>query len=442
MKCDQLNPKTLVLSQRLKFLTPAAILILIAVSVLMSKKEWNEEMATYKAVDSIIVEECHEEFGIDLEGYHVEKGKIRQNQFLADILLPYGIDYGKITLLAEKSKKSFDIRKLNAGKDFTLICAADNNSLYAKFFIYEISAVDFVVYDLRDTLDIYYGSRPTQLEEREASGIIYSSLYQTLMDQSLSPALAMELSDIYAWSIDFYRIQKKDNFKLIYTVKIVNDVAVGIDEVQAALFNHEGEPFYAFKFSQDEKEDYFDETGNSLRKAFLQAPLKFSRLSSGYTQRRFHPVQKRWKAHLGTDYAAPTGTPIMAVGDGVVSEARYSKFNGNYVKVKHNSTYTTQYLHMNKIASGIKPGTRVRQGETIGYVGSTGLATGPHVCFRFWKNGQQVDHRREKIPPSEPIKDEYKAAFDIHLEQWKGRLDQIDLRNSNQEDLTVRASIK
>ena len=182
--------------------------------------------------------------------------------------------------MAEKSKRSFDIRKLNAGKDYTLICAADSTSLLAKFFIYEISAVDFVVYDLRDTLDIYFGSRPIDLEEREASGTINSSLYQALMDQNLSPALAMELSDIYAWSIDFYRIQKKDNFKLIYTVKKVNDEVVGIDEVQSALFNHEGEPYYAFKFSQNDKEDYFDESGNSLRKAFLQAPLKFSRLSS------------------------------------------------------------------------------------------------------------------------------------------------------------------
>ncbi len=430
------------MAQRLRILIPTAILALIVISVLMSKREWNQEMATYEAVDSLITEECHEEFGIDLQGFHVEKGKIRQNQFLADILLPYGIDYGRITSLAEKSKRSFDIRKLNAGKDYTLICASDSTSLLAKFFIYEISAVDFVVYDLRDTLDIYFGSRPIDLEEREASGTINSSLYQALMDQNLSPALAMELSDIYAWSIDFYRIQKKDNFKLIYTVKKVNDEVVGIDEVQSALFNHEGEPYYAFKFSQNDKEDYFDESGNSLRKAFLQAPLKFSRLSSGYTQRRFHPVQKRWKAHLGTDYAAPTGTPIMAVGDGVVTEARYSKFNGNYVKVRHNSTYTTQYLHMSKIASGMKPGTRVKQGQTIGYIGSTGLATGPHVCFRFWKNGKQVDHRREKIPPSEPIKAEYREEFNEHLKQWKARLDNIGLASQQKDNIALSASIK
>lgn len=398
---------------------------LIALSVSFSKRTWNEETLALETADEIIAEECHEEFGIDLEGFHVEKGKIRPNQFLADILLPNGIDYPRISRLADKAKNVFDIRKLNAGKNYTLICANDS-TLTAQFFIYEISAVDYVVYDLRDTMDVYYGSRPTELAEREASGVITHSLYQTLIDQNLSPALAMELSDIYAWTIDFYRIQKNDHFKIIYTVKQVQGETVGINEVVAAIFNHQGEPYYAFKFNQGEQSDYFDETGNSLRKAFLQAPLKFSRMSSGYTQRRFHPVQKRWKAHLGTDYAAPTGTPIMAVGDGVVIEARYSKFNGNYIKIKHNSTYTTQYLHMSKIASGMKPGTRVRQGETIGYVGSTGLATGPHVCFRFWKNGQQVDHRREKIPPSEPIKPEFKEAYDTHLRLWKERLESVD----------------
>ena len=250
----------------------------------------------------------------------------------------------------------------------------------------------------------------------------------------------MELADIYAWSIDFYRIQKEDHFKMVYTVKKVKEEVVGIDEIKAALFVHEEAPFYAFEFSQGDKEDYFDEDGNSLRKAFLQAPLKFSRMTSGYTQRRFHPVQKRWKAHLGTDYAAPSGTPIMTVGDGVISEARYKKFNGNYVKVRPNGTFTTQYLHMSKIASGIKPGTKVKQGQIIGYVGSTGLATGPHVCFRFWKHGKQVDHRREKIPPSEPIKSEYRDAYDAHLEKWRPRLDKLQLPGMGDDDLALEES--
>ena len=284
-----------------------------------------------------------------------------------------------------------------------------------------------MVYDLKDTISIYRGERPVIVEERVASGVIASSLYQTLIDQKLSPALAMEMANIYAWTIDFYRIQKGDYFKLIYTVKKVGDTVVGVDEIQASVFNHFNSSYYAFQFTQENQPDYFDETGNSLRKAFLQAPLKFSRISSGYTKRRFHPVQKRYKAHLGTDYAAPTGTPIMAVGDGVVTEAKYKRYNGNYIKIKHNSTYSTQYLHMSKIAPNMRPGTRVRQGDIIGYVGSTGLATGPHVCFRFWKNGTQVDHRREKLPPSEPIKEKYRPSFENHLEAWKPRLESINI---------------
>ncbi|MEX2595488.1 MAG: peptidoglycan DD-metalloendopeptidase family protein [Salibacteraceae bacterium] len=418
---------------------PISLVGLIVLSIALSKREYNEDLATMEAVDSIIVQECNEEFGIDLDGFHVEKGKIQPNQFLADILLPYGVSYAKISRLAEKSKNGFDIRRLNAGKNYTLICSNDS-ALRAEFFIYEASPIDYVVYDLRDSIDIYSGQRPIQLEEREAQGVITSSLYQTLIDQNLSPALAMELSDIYAWTIDFYRIQKHDFFKLVYSVKKVNDQVVGIHDIRAALFHHDGEPYYAFQFEQEGKMDYFDETGNSLRKAFLQAPLKFSRMTSGYTKSRFHPVQKRWKAHLGTDYAAPTGTPIMAVGDGVITEARYKRFNGNYVKIKHNSTYTTQYLHMSKIANGIKPGTRVRQGETIGYVGSTGLATGPHVCFRFWKNGSQVDHRQEKLPPSEPIKEDYKMEYQKHFNNWKLRLDKIGLDQDENQLTAIESS--
>ncbi|GAB5539743.1 MAG: peptidoglycan DD-metalloendopeptidase family protein [Salibacteraceae bacterium] len=405
---------------------------LLCLTIIILHEPNSPDIVLVNTVDSLVTEECQDEFGIDASDMNVIKGKIDRNQFLADILLPYNISYNTIASVAEKSKAVYDIRKLNAGKNYTLICNVDSIAT-AEFFIYELSPVEFVVYDLRDTVSIYFGERPVTLEERTASGIIHSSLYQTLIDQKLSPALAMELADIYAWTIDFYRIQKGDYFKLIYTVKKVDDDVVGVDNIEASIFNHYDSPFYAFNFQQGERSDYFDEQGNSLRKAFLQAPLKFSRISSGYTKRRFHPVQKRWKAHLGTDYAAPSGTPIMAVGDGIVTEARYKKFNGNYVKIKHNGTYTTQYLHMSKIASEVKPGVRVRQGQIIGYVGSTGLATGPHVCFRFWKHGVQVDHRREKLPPSEPIKDEYREPYKEHLNIWKQRLDKISLPQGAEE---------
>lgn len=376
--------------------------------------------------DSLAQVECEEEFGIDLTGLHVTKGKIQPNQFLADILLNYEISYPEIDKMVRKAKPLFDVRRIAAGKDYTILYRNDSTER-AEYFIYEESPVDYVLFHLRDTFDIYRGSKPVELVEREVTGVVESSLYEAMMRQGASPSLAMELSEIYAWSVDFYRIQKGDFFKIVYTEKMVEGQSVGIGEIKASLFNHWGEDNYAFQYEQEKITDYFDETGMSLRKAFLQAPLKFSRISSGYTMRRFHPVQKRYKAHLGTDYAAPTGTPIMSVGDGTVIEARYSKYNGNYVKVKHNGTYTTQYLHMSKIASGMKPGQRVKQGDVIGYVGSTGLATGPHVCFRFWKNGKQVDHRKEKLPASDPIKPEYKEAYEAHMQVWKARLDEMEL---------------
>jgi murein DD-endopeptidase MepM/ murein hydrolase activator NlpD len=258
------------------------------------------------------------------------------------------------------------------------------------------------------------GSKPVSYRQREAYGEIHNSLYQTIADNDLPVGLAASLSDIYAWTVDFYRIQKGDRFKAIFTEKVVDGEVVGVHEIVAAEFAHRDRSFQAFVFDDGEKVSYYDEKGESLRKAFLKAPLEFSRISSRYTMKRYHPVQKRWKAHLGTDYAAPNGTPIMSTGDGTVIESSYGKYNGNYVKVRHNSTYTTQYLHMSKRA--VKKGDVVRQGELIGYVGATGLATGPHVCYRFWKNGKQIDPYREEIPPSEPVPQPLMQAYSQHID--------------------------
>ena len=229
--------------------------------------------------------------------------------------------------------------------------------------------------------------------------------------QGADPLLAIELSEIYAWTIDFYRIQKGDAFEILYLENYVEGQSIGVDKILSCTFTHFNKPFQAYFFEGENEKGFFDEKGNNLKKAFLKAPVKFSRISSGYSRRRFHPVQKRFKAHLGTDYAAPKGTPIVAVGDGVISQARYKANNGNYVKMRHNSVYETQYLHMSKIKNGIRPGVRVSQGDVIGYVGSTGLATGPHVCFRFWKNGTQVNHRNEELPASDPLTQTSRPAF-------------------------------
>ena len=353
-------------------------------------------------------------YDICTEDYKVHKGGLAQGQTLGSLLYLNHIDHGRIDQIDRASRGIFDFRKAKAGKKFTVLCSNDSIEK-AQYFIYELSNVDYVVFDIRDTIDVFLGQKEVEIKIREASGQIESSLWNALVNNNMSPALVMELSsNIYAWTIDFFRIQKGDYFKLVYEEKFVEDEFIGIGRVYAAMFNHANEDFYAFYFEEEETfGDYFDDEGGALRKAFLRAPLNFSRISSSYSKRRKHPVTGRIKAHLGTDYAAPTGTPILSTANGTVTEARYKRNNGNYVKVRHNSTYSTQYLHMSKIKSGIRPGVYVKQGDVIGYVGSTGLATGPHVCYRFWKNGVQVDPYKQKLPPSKPVKKENREAYNM-----------------------------
>lgn len=355
--------------------------------------------------------EANIEYGFATDSFIVIKDKIKRNQNLSSILLPHGVPYATIDQLAKASKEVFDVRKLAAGKPYTIYCTKDSAGL-ATCFVYEPNATEYVVFNLRDSVQIYKGEKEIEKRNRYVKGVVNSSLYVDLKKQGADPFLAVELSEIYAWTIDFYRIQKGDAFEILYVENLVEGKSIGVDRILSSTFTHYNKPIKAYFFEGEDEKGYFDENGNNLKKAFLKAPVKYSRISSGYSMRRFHPVQKRYKAHLGTDYAAPTGTPIYAVGDGVISEARFKRNNGNYVKMRHNSVYSTQYLHMSKIKSGIKPGVRVSQGDVIGYVGSTGLATGPHVCFRFWKNGKQVNHRREELPPSEPIKETSRAEFE------------------------------
>lgn len=362
-------------------------------------------------------------YGLPVDSFEIHRGTIQKNQFLSTLLAQYNVPYIKVDQLVKNSRDVFDVKKIRPGKTFTVLSKGDSIAK-AEYFIYEKNPADYVVFCLGDSCYAYEGSHPIRTEVKSGGGVITSSLYKTMQDLDLSPALAMEMADLYAWTIDFYRIQKNDRFKVIYEELYVDTTRLGTGDIKAMVFEHNGEPFYAYRFTQDSIPDYFDEQGLSLKKAFLQAPLKFSRISSGYSKKRFHPVLKRMKAHLGTDYAAPTGTPILAVGDGTVSKSSYSNGNGKYVKIRHNSTYETQYLHMSKRA--VKVGDVVRQGEVIGYVGSTGLATGPHVCFRFWKNGVQVDHRKEKFPPSLPIKEELKADFNKLAKELNVELETID----------------
>lgn len=385
-------------------------------------------------------------YGIPADSFHVTEDKIKPNQFLHNILQPHGVSLQTIDAIGRKWKDTFDVRRMQANRKYTILSKKDSAKSPA-YFIYEINSSDYVVYNMQDTLYAYRGKKPMEIITKETAGIINSSLYLTLDAQDASPALAMELADVYAWAVDFYRIQKGDWFKVIYDEKWVDGQRVGIGHIHAAIFNHYNNDYYAVWYKDDgQGGNYYDENNNSCRKAFLKAPLKFFRISSRYSKRRLHPVRKVYRAHLGTDYAAPRGTPIMSTANGTVTEARYKSANGNYVKVRHNSVYTTQYLHMSKIAKGISPGVRVKQGQVIGYVGSTGLATGPHVCYRFWQNGVQVDALRVKIPPSEPVKEDYKEGYETLKKEWIEKLDAIPLELAKDEetpetDKKVQASL-
>ncbi len=348
-------------------------------------------------------------YGINIDDQDIMEGIVKRNQTLSTILSPFNVPYQIIDEIAKKSKEIFDVRRIAFNKKYTVLTPKDSSK--ARFFIYEPNPMEFVVFNL-DEPDIYVESKPMEIRDREIGGTITSSLYVNMVELGLTPDLIDQFADLYGWVVDFQRLQKGDKFKVIFKEQLVDGQVVGIEDVEAAYFEHMGQPYHAIPFEQNGIISYFDQEGNSLKKAFLRDPLKFTRISSRYSLSRFHPVQKRYKAHLGTDYAAPRGTDIRTVGDGTVLEAGYSRGNGNYVKIRHNGTYTTQYLHMSKIGRGIKKGTRVKQGQVIGYVGSTGLATGPHLCFRFWKHGKQVDWLREDIPPAEPIAKENLMAFE------------------------------
>ena len=368
-----------------------------------------------------------EEFGYVLNDYLVVKDTIREGESFGEILDRHHVDYPTIYKIADAARDTFDIRRLRAGKPYTILAARDTTER-AQVFIYQPNQVEYLIVDFRDSIQTKFGRKEVKVVEKTASGIIESSLSEAIEGQNLNYILAHEMSDIYAWTIDFFHLQKGDNFKLIYEEKFINDtVPVGIGNIKAAYFVHKDKPLYAFNFVTDSSKnvnDYYDENAKTLRRQFLKAPLKFSRISSRYNlNRRIKLYGNKVRAHKGTDFAANVGTPIMSTANGTVIESRYRGGNGNYVKIRHNSIYTTQYLHMKSRA--VKKGDYVKQGDVIGYVGMTGNTSGPHVCYRFWKNGKQVDPFKQKLPEADPIKEELKADYFMRIASMKEQLDAI-----------------
>lgn len=360
-------------------------------------------------------------YGIDIGDLYICTGEIKQNESLGEILGENGIPKEVVSELVEKSNGILDVTKIRAGKSYCLMRSSDTLDK-VKYFIYEQDPVNYVVYELGDSLSVRSGSKHVEVVERQASGVIMQSMWRTLEENDLDPQLAISMSEIYAWSIDFFRLQKGDFFKVIFDEQYVEGQRIGVGEIRGAVFNHAGKDFYAVKFEQDSSVNFFDETGASLKKSFLKAPLQFRRISSNFNHARFHPILKIRRPHLGTDYAAEVGTPIWSIGNGVVVQATFNRGSGNFVEIKHNGTYTTKYLHMSRFAEGIRAGAHVTQGQVIGYVGMTGLATGPHLHFEMLKNGVHTDATKEDLPQGDPIKAECSEAYRIYQEQIVGKL--------------------
>jgi len=361
--------------------------------------------------DSITAQKAvHTKYGISYDSLNVLEGTVKRNQNLSEILHAYDISFQTLGRLSNVSKPVFDIRKIRRGNPYTLFYSR-NNSKTARYFVYEHTPVEYFIFDLTDSLRVIRKEKEIKSEQKTAYGIISTSLWHTINEKKLNLALVNELSDIFAWSIDFFGLQQGDFFKVIYEEQFVDSTSFGLGKIYTAYFNHAGEDFYAIPFIQDGSESFYDRNGNSLRKAFLKAPLRFSRISSMYSYSRMHPILKIRRPHFGVDYAAPIGTPVHAIGDGKIIKTGWNGEAGRMVKIKHNSVYTTAYLHLSRYGKGVKSGKYVKQGDIIGYVGSTGLSTGPHLDFRFYKNGHPIDPLKVKTPPVNPVKKENLAKF-------------------------------
>lgn len=375
----------------------------------------NNKASKEKDQNSHIADTSHFEYqyGIRIDTLDIEEFQIKNGENLSSIFTRIGFSMNKVDSIVKSSHGILDPKKLKAGNKYLTLSTRDTVP-DIQYIIFEKSSTDFSVIDCtQDSVIAYEFNKEIKIKTHYTEGLIESNLWNTIVNNGGDPLLSLKLSDIFAWQIDFFDVKKGDAFKVVYDIAYIDDsIPLYIENINSAIFTHQGKDFVAIPFMQDSITEYFDEEGNSLRKAFLKAPLNFQRISSRFSNSRLHPVLKKYRAHHGVDYVAPTGTPVRTIGDGVITAKTYQKNGGGYyLKVKHNSAYTTTYMHLSKFAKGMEVGKRVKQGETIGYVGSTGLSTGPHLDFRVHKNGTPIDPLKMESPPSHPVKPELMDSF-------------------------------
>ena len=384
---------------------------------------------SFSSTDELIAEEHFAEqvgeihvLGFNADSLRYEEGKVKSGQFFSTLLGSLGMTAQEAYNLTQVCDTLFDVRTLRVGNTYKAYFSAENT---LEYLVYDRDRMHQVVFDCTEPFDLWIYEKPVVRNERYADVTINSSLWNDMLAADVSPLLILSLSDIYAWTVDFFGLQKGDRFRVLYQETVCDGDVIAVDTVRYAVFSHAGQDFPAIMFDQQDGGNlWWNEKGESMRKAFLKAPLKFSRISSGFSYARKHPVTRKVQPHTGVDYAAPKGTPVMTIGDGVITSMKYEGAGGNTIRIRHNSVYSTAYLHLSGYAKGLKVGQRVRQGDVIGYVGSTGRSTGPHLDFRVWKNGTPINPLKMDSPPAEPLKQENMEAF---TQTWQSYQHQIDM---------------
>ena len=409
--------------KRKKTIKNIALLLMVVVAASCVPKQDKQNIETN------LPEETNHSYayGICVDSLALNHYKIERGSYLSSILMDLGFTGGDVQQIIDTISPLYPPSKLQIGSTYATITTPDTTSTI-QYLVFEKSKTDYVVVDFcNDSLKVHQSTKPVTIQRRYAEGTITSSLWNAIIESGSSPMLALKMSDLYAWQVDFFDTKQGDSFRLIYDEAWIDDTTfLDIASIEGAVFNHQGRKFIAVPFEQDSTREYFDEEGNSLRKQFLKAPLDFFRISSRFSNARYHPVLKHYRPHHGVDYAAPTGTPVKTVGDGVVIAKGYQRGGGgNYLKVKHNSVYTTTYMHLSRFAKGIQKGSSVKQGEVIGYVGATGLATGPHLDYRVHKNNQPINPLTMEAPPSYPVKPELLDSFLVIRDNMMMHLDSM-----------------
>jgi murein DD-endopeptidase MepM/ murein hydrolase activator NlpD len=398
--------------------------VIVSAYTNVDQKDNKPFQLTLETVSEITPLPAKDRYGYEKGVYEYEEHKVKRNESLYIILRRYDISPQQIYKIQQESSDIANLSRIVPGQRYR-IYFKDNKAVS---FVWHPEITRFVTVDWADDYKISNGSIPVRFVTKEASGIIRSSLYESIVGKGHSPYLGAELAAVFAWQVDFFALREGDHFKVIYEERYAGDQFVGLGDVKAAEFQHRGETHRAFFFDHDERRGYFDNEGNSLEKELLKAPFRYNqRISSSFSRNRFHPILRENRPHYGTDYAAPTGTPILSVGEGIVTEARRRGGNGNIVQIRHNGSYRTAYLHLNGFAPGIKKGVQVEQGQIIGYVGETGLATGPHLCYRMYVNNRPINSVAADLPASDSLDETLMPELQRVINRFRGLLDELQL---------------